>query len=191
MRLVEGVGINLESMRGKEKGVTLKLYNHWANMLERCYSNRHRRTYADCSVDPQFHVFQDFTRWAKQQIGHEIEGFQLDKDILKKGNKVYAPETCCFVPKEINLLFPSNQYARGECPIGVYKSTRKKPGFVSRCSVNGLQRWLGMHDTPELAFLAYKVKKEEIIKAMAVKHQAVIEPRVFEAMLAYTVEITD
>ena len=29
----------------------------------------------------------------------------IDKDILVKGNKVYSPNTCCLVPKNVNNLF--------------------------------------------------------------------------------------
>lgn len=36
-----------------------------------------------------------------------MEGWHLDKDILLKGNKVYSPETCAFVPAKINSLLIS------------------------------------------------------------------------------------
>lgn len=29
----------------------------------------------------------------------------LDKDILKKGNKLYSPRTCCIVPLDLNSAF--------------------------------------------------------------------------------------
>ena len=32
-----------------------------------------------------------------------LEGVLLDKDILSNGEKIYSPETCCFVPIEIKL----------------------------------------------------------------------------------------
>lgn len=28
---------------------------------------------------------------------------ELDKDLLVKGNKMYKPSACCFIPKEINV----------------------------------------------------------------------------------------
>ena len=40
------------------------------------------------------------------------EVMNLDKDILIKGNKLYSPNTCCFVPKRLNILFvnTNNKY---------------------------------------------------------------------------------
>ena len=48
-------------------------------------------------------------------------GWELDKDILVKGNKIYSPDTCCFVPKEVNTVFTKRQSKRGDYPIGVIK----------------------------------------------------------------------
>lgn len=51
--------------------------------------------------------------------------------------------------------------------------------------------YLGMFDTPEEAFYAYKIAKEVWIKEVADKWKSFIEPRVYEAMYNYKVEITD
>ena len=53
------------------------------------------------------------------------------------------------------------------------------------------KRHLGSFDTPEEAFQAYKVAKESHIKEIADKWKDKIEPRVYEAMYNYKVEITD
>jgi hypothetical protein len=49
----------------------------------------------------------------------------LDKDILYKGNKIYSPDTCVFVPQEINALFVKNDANRGDLPIGVFYTLTK------------------------------------------------------------------
>ena len=38
----------------------------------------------------------------------DISNRQLDKDVLVPGNKVYSPETCHFVSREVNCMFRSN-----------------------------------------------------------------------------------
>lgn len=78
-------------------------YNTWKRMLESCYdenSTRSRASYADCTVKKCWHRFSDFRGWFDRNC---IAGHQLDKDILVPGNRVYSPDTCCFVPQYINL----------------------------------------------------------------------------------------
>ena len=48
-----------------------------------------------------------------------------------------------------------------------------------------------MHDTPEEAFLAYKKDKEVYIKELAERWKENIDPRVYEALMNWTVEIND
>ncbi|MBD9630737.1 hypothetical protein [Pseudomonas sp. PDM19] len=76
----------------------------WKGMLDRCYnenSTRSRATYTDCSVAPCWHRYSDFKVWFDQNC---IAGYELDKDILTPGNRVYSPDTCCFVPPNINMV---------------------------------------------------------------------------------------
>lgn len=80
----------------------------WCRMIRRCYSdNLHKQhpTYSDCSVCEDWLFFSNFAEWFDK---HHVEGWELDKDILVSGNRTYSPETCCFVPHEINVLFRCN-----------------------------------------------------------------------------------
>ena len=52
-------------------------------------------------------------------------------------------------------------------------------------------KWLGGFDTPEEAFLAYKQAKEAYIKEVANKWKGQIDPKVYEALMNWNVEITD
>ena len=47
------------------------------------------------------------------------EGLELDKDLLVKGNKIYGPDTCCFLPGAINSLFSHGQKKKNNLPEGV------------------------------------------------------------------------
>lgn len=194
MMLTEGVGITFygDRKRAVENGQK-RLYAAWSRMFYRCYSKAVHRdypTYIGCSVDERFHRLVDFLSWAEHQVGHNSEGFQLDKDILRKGNKVYGPDTCCFIPKEINTLLSLSGAIRGEYPIGVGKLAAYER-FFACVTTRGKRLHIGLYDTPEIAFMAYKAKKEEIVKEMAIKHKASICHRVFDALMNYQVEITD
>ena len=170
-----------------------KEYQLWNNMITRCYNEnlRHKNpTYKDCHVSEEWRYLSNFEEWCHQQIGFNIEGFELDKDILVKGNKVYAPETCCFVPKEINSMLTNSRRGRGEYPIGVnyHKRVRK---YVAKISKNGEVIHLGYFSKPDEAFNAYKEAKEDYVKEVANKWKDQIDPRVYEALMKYRVEITD
>lgn len=184
---VEGVGIN-DCIEVRRRSL---VYKHWRAMLMRCYSERHHKSYPqykDCTACDEWHYLSNFKKWFDENY---IEGYQLDKDILIKGNKIYSPETCCFVPEEINKLLLKSDKTRGLYPIGVY---RKGSKFAARLSAGRNHHiYLGSFYTPEEAFLAYKKAKEQHIKVLAEKYfkEGKITERVYNALLNYRVEITD
>jgi hypothetical protein len=115
----------------------------------------------------------------------------LDKDILIKGNKVYSPETCIFIPSEINTLFVKNDVNRGEFPIGV-TFNKENNNYLSHCN-NGHRKiiHLGTFNNIEDAFKVYKEYKEKIIKQIAEEYKSKIPEKIYNAMINYDVEITD
>ena len=174
-----------------ECGKNTLYYRYWLNMFHRCYRKDHPncRTYESCSVGESFHSFEYFGEWCDRQVGFGNKGWHLDKDILVKGNKVYSPETCCFVPQEINVLFTKREVARGDYPIGV---SRKNKGGGYQVQLSQFRdKYLGTYATPEEAFLAYKQAKEAHIKEVANKWKDQIDNRVYDALMKYQVEITD
>ena len=117
---------------------------------------------------------------------------KLDKDILFKDNKIYSPETCCFVPTEINNLFEKSNRTRGDNPIGVsFNKASKK--FESYFNADDKRVHLGKYNTPQEAFIQYKTAKEAYISKMAEEYysKGLIKENVYNAMLNYKVEITD
>jgi len=114
----------------------------------------------------------------------------LDKDILIKGNKIYSPSTCCFVPQNINVLFTKRESERGLYPIGVH--LHSQGGYGASCNDgSGNNEQLGVYKTPKIAFDKYKYHKEKLIKEIAVKYHKFIPNNVYNALIQYKVEITD
>ena len=170
-----------------------RVYHIWNNMLQRCYNENLRSkhtTYSDCEVSDDFKYYSKFKEWAEKQVGYTKEGWALDKDILVKGNKVYSAETCCFVPQEINSLIISANAARGELPVGVYyeKDTCK---LKVRVSIDGKLKHIGRYTCKLEAFNAYKQAKENHIKKVAEKWREQIDPRVYDALMAWEINIDD
>jgi hypothetical protein len=96
----------------------------WSNLNQRLKALQPRdETYAACIN--QFSDFQNFAEWCQTQanytsVDNKGNYYQLDKDILVPGNKIYGPDTCCFIPAALNKLFSrgnnkTNKYLLGTC----------------------------------------------------------------------------
>lgn len=183
-----GVGIN-DVLDGQRECA----YKVWSNMLRRCYDEkwRHRYpAYADCTVCEEWHTYSNFREWFNS---HYCDGYVIDKDILKHGNKVYSPQTCLLVPWEINALIISKRASRGRYPIGVHKEGKKFVAAVSKRIKSKHTAAIGRYDTPEEAFIAYKQEKEAYLKEIADEYykQGKIAKEAYIALLKYEVRITD
>ena len=192
--LVYSVGILGIKYPSKINGVQTKEYVLWKNMLQRCYSDiykKKRPTYEGCDVSNNFKSYEYFYEWCHKQIGFCNEGWQLDKDLLTKGNKVYSENTCIFIPQEINLLLTKCTASRGKHLIGVYWN-KKDNAFVVKVAKNkGKREWLGSFNTELEAFNAYKKAKESFIKEQAEKWEGQIDYRAYNALMKYEVSIDD
>lgn len=165
-----------------------KVSKTWIGFIERCYSEKYQKirpTYKDVIVCKEWHNFQNFAEWFYSNYNPEtMQGWHLDKDILFKGNKIYTPETCAFVPQEINSLFIKTKHKESNLPTGISKTGNK---FKVRLN----QKYIGTFNTLEEAFEAYKEVKEKYIKSKADKWKDLISDSVYSAMYNYKVNIDD
>lgn len=169
-------------------------YNCWNSMLQRCYDkNFHIKnpTYKDCTVCKEWHNFQNFSKWYDENFYKIIgEKMCLDKDILVKGNKIYSPETCIFVPQIINSFFLINKNKRNNLPVGVrlHKCKNIPDNYIAE-SYN--KKYIGIYETPELAFQAYKESKEYFIRNYAINNKNLIPEKLYNALYNYEIKIND
>lgn len=193
-KLIYGVGINDWSIPVRKDGKVVKEYYLWRGVLERCYSNWfHERqpAYRGVTCSNEWLSLTAFADDIRQMPNFEkciTEGWQLDKDILFKGNKHYSKETTCFVPVEINCLFTKSNRARGKYCIGVCET---KGRFQAQLQIDGKNRISGYFETEVEAFNFYKKEKEKQIKKVAKSFKDQLDIRVYEALINYQVEITD
>ena len=169
----------------KIKGVTTKLYNLWGGMLERCYSTTlHKKypTYIGCSVSEDWLYLDNFKEWF---YIHYKEGFELDKDLLVEGNKLYSEDTCVFVPKTLNNLIKyNNTLKQKDLPTSVRTYSGKFYSYTSD------RKCLGSFSSPEDAFMAYKKWKEDRICSLA-KHyleEGSISIELYNVLISYEVK---
>lgn len=176
-----------------------KDYTIWKSMLKRCYDFKTKEkqpSYKDIKCCEDWLNFEAFCDWLHGQPNYNkwLNGnrWALDKDILVKRNKEYNPDTCCLVPQNVNCLFLKREALRGDYPIGV---RYWNDGFMASCHnpFTDKNEIIGSYSTPEKAFGAYKVYKEDIIKRVAeIEYKAGnITKECYETMINYEVEIDD
>ena len=172
---------------------TKKIYDKWNKMFERCYAAQaptRNPTYIDCIVSKKFHCLQNFGYWYQDQYCSNIPNVQLDKDLLFKHNKIYSPNKCLLLPPKLNTLLIKADASRGQCCIGVtYCEMYKKP-YKAQCSINKRQVYK-YFNTEYNAFRWYKRTKESHIQEVTESYKNVLDPRAYNALMNYEVEITD
>lgn len=196
---VLGVGMIGEKYPSRINNKKTKEYQTWQGMMIRCFDIKYKEsspTYRDVTCCKEWLLYENFYEWVHSQVNFDKwlnnNKWNLDKDILVKGNKFYSPETCCLVPSNVNNLFVKKNKNKGTLPIGV---TKRKNRFFAQCSNFSGQghETLGYYTCLDDAFLAYKNRKEEIIKQVAETeyNKGNITKGCYEAMIRYEVEIDD
>ena len=175
-KLVYGIGINdadyiVQPYGADGKQLRCPIYKFWNHMLERCYDSRWHAeypTYQSCIVDERWHSFMTFREWVLSQP--EWEGLELDKDLLFPGNKVYGPDTCLFVSRQVNQFITSCTKSVGRYPIGVSPSGSCGK-WIARvgAGVTGARWYSGRVDTMERAVELYYAKRTELALELASK----------------------
>lgn len=177
---VYGVGINDSKVNTRQS----KAYIVWKAMLARCYSEntlKKNQAYKGCSVCEEWLVFSNFKKWFDENYH---ENAQLDKDILCQGNKVYSPNTCCFVPQEINKFFKGHSHKK-VIATGIVKQYNK---YRAQFRV-GNKTYRASFDTLADAQQFYAEHRKSRITELAESYLAnnMITPNVYKAIIRYAV----
>lgn len=179
-----GVGIYQASVGGVK---TIE-YKIWSGILERCYSSSYcytHETYKDCTVCDEWLNFQNFAKWYRNNEDYG-KGYDIDKDILVKNNKVYSPATCILVPSVINKMLIGRDSSNRMLPTGVYTNNNKTK-YVAKFRVNGDSIFIGTYDTIEEARIAYNTAKETHVKNVANLWKDKISSTTYNALINWTV----
>lgn len=162
-------------------------YRVWRGILERCYAEGfdeyNSPAYRGCYVAKEWHNFTNYQAW---HLENYVEGFEIDKDILVKGNKVYSPETCRFVPAHINTLLFTNQERKSvDLPMGVIKVHNK---YRARLSKEGKRINVGYFATSQEAHAAYMAARNNYITEIADLWKDKIKPDVYQSLITWKFE---
>jgi len=117
-------------------------------------------------------------------LTQDWQGKQLDKDLVRQGNREYCPEYCRFVSQALNSLLVGNDAVRGDLPLGVYLHKASKK-YRAKLNINGKQKHLGDFKTVEAAKSAYdKAKYSEIHRHAMIQ----TDPAIREGLLNWVIE---
>lgn len=178
-KLKFGVGINDADypvnpmINGKRK--ICPFYSVWSNMIRRCYvDDKNRRPgfetpYIGCSVVEEWHRFSVFKSWMETQ---DWKGKQLDKDLKIHGNKVYGPETCIFIPREINILISLGRSSKCGLKKGLHMDGGRIRAEISRY---GKKCHIGHFHKEEDAHQAWIFERKKYITEVSNKTESPIK----------------
>ena len=155
-RKICGVGVNDYEGVIRSQGEIMYEYVVWSDMIRRCYSVKERSrlpTYAGYQAEPYFHYFTNFLNFIKtlkgfNQRDEKGKVFEMDKDLLIKGNKTYSRSSICFLPSSVNKFLTKSNKSRGtlyitkafddtECIVWLIKAL-KDHGVLSRKQIDEL-----------------------------------------------------
>lgn len=138
--------------------------------------------------------FQNFAKWvADNQYYHK--GWVLDKDLLTTSGKgVYGPETCVFLPDEVNKALNTKSRCRGMYPLGVSRIGKsemlsvqydcKNPDYAFRESVT--------HERlSDVWHSKYKKAREGYIHNLGEMYKHQLDPRAYVAIMNYEINMED
>ena len=163
-KTVCGVGYNSKGkFKGCIGGVDTKSYTLWKSMLDRCYvSHTGKYTeYADVKVSEEWMDYQRFAEWFEHFY---VEGWHIDKDYIKDGNKLYSKDYCLFLPPYMNNIIAS-MYGKG-----VHK--RESGKYRASIREDGKLRHIGTFIDEEEAINAYKIEKEKLLKKLTKRFES-------------------
>jgi hypothetical protein len=188
------------------KNRAMQIYN---GIYMRCYDSELKKKYPhyeETTMHKGWHkdpeVFCDWYEFNYYKCDNEQ--MVVDKDLLFKGNKEYAPDKCCILPWTLNVMLSNckKHYNRSDSilkrkesglPLGVrYDESRNK--YYGQIKMDKLLSCdsevitLNYWGTQEEAFSEYKRHKEAYILIMADKYKNKVPKFIYDALLRLTVE---
>ena len=148
----------------QEKRYNTKSFNTYSAIVSRCTKSFQKISPHYEGVTTSFTSFDQFADWSYTQIGSDILDYDIDKDLLKRGNRVYSPENCVYLPSYINRSISLRQESRSNLPRGVVPRVQLgKEVYVASIRVGKKLKYLGTFNNPEDAHTQYKIAYNERI----------------------------
>jgi len=174
-------GVGLTDVEGTVASLGAS-YKCWRSMLTRAYSEKYKENspcYHGVSVTQEWLVFSSFKVWFDM---HYRLGFDLDKDLLGDGS-LYSPETCVFLPRQLNLFLEKKSRGRNK-PVGVRLISSGK--FATQAhDESGQCCHIGVFSTESDARFAYLTFKSRVAETLAKRWAGLVDERALARLVSY------
>ena len=159
--------------------------NRWIGIVTRVDGNP---SYRNVELCEEWRDIDVFAEWFKEQdrLGFFQKGWHIDKDLLSpKGKKIYSPETCVFLPPELNLAI-TNQAEVKDNPFYLGKEVTYNYDYgYYYVKTHG---YLGNFDTKEKASAAYREYRINKVQQLANFYKEHMPEFIYEKLIAWTPE---
>lgn len=170
------LGVGFHGVGKYSSKIHKEAFKCWTYLLYRIFSeveHKQRPSTGDLIIYNDWLNFQNFAEWHEQNY---ITGWELDKDILVKYNNLYSPQTCCFVPREINTRYPKRHSKSDR----VYSNKINKYQAQAR-NIHGVRKAFSSKDRGEV--VAWKIKAvKEVLDYLAEKYSANLRKDVYHSL---------
>lgn len=166
---VFGFGIN----DVKLMDFTDKRYVLWHSIIRRAYSevyHKNKPSYEDVRVSEDWRRLSNFIKDIEKFPNFDMvvsENWELDKDVLGDGKKLYSKDTCCFIPRELNTLFTRESTKGLKTGVSYNKRLGK---FVSSINKGNGSKHIGVFKTEDEAHSVYCKEKQKHLDSLILKY---------------------
>lgn len=134
--------------------------------------------------------FQNYAEWCNQQPNFGKKGFAVDKDLTLIGNKVYCPEYCNVIPRQINSLVKDSLKDKHELPTGVflnvYYQDKEVKLYEAVCGTGkGKLVKIGSYPCPKQAQQAYMEFKRKVVREVVEEYKEYLTEKIIFNLLNY------
>lgn len=160
---------------GNKKGSSIRntpSYKCWYNMIHRVHNTN---AYKDVSICKEWYDFSQFEIWYSAQ--YKEQGWHLDKDLKRKGNKEYNPHSCCFIPPQINTFISKFSHCKG------YSYNKRRHRYEAYCREDGKYIHLGLFDNEDDARNAYLTHKIKVANILIDRYKDVLDETIKSAII--------
>lgn len=135
-------------------------YQVWYNIMSRCYNYKAKdfKYYGKRGVEvcKHWHNFQNFAGWF---YSNRVQDYDIDKELFGNG-VLYSADTCCFIPRRLNLLLSSLNK-------GIIKDNTSGKYIVKLSHPEGRVEYFGKYDNKSEAASVAKCAQIKRLKDIA------------------------